>query len=225
VISVLQIVGDEPEALAIGSDISAAVAVDDTAVPVVDSLSLVGWIVADAHRIAEDTPPNCHVLDLRTDQERAAIPIRGTLVVPPLDTHDAQYEAIVAVLDAELTAVDKNKPLVIVDSDGSSAAGDLIEDLRIQGLNALLLDGGAAAWEDNVLAADATWPEWVLGTATELETPTTIPTVADYHALVTSWMTGNASEIPAYVSIPGTVQLPSEAATVVATGSGGGGCG
>lgn len=224
-IAVLQIGNDEPTVVAAGSDIPAAVAVDSESVPVVDSLSLVGWIVSDAHRLAADTPPNCHVLDLRTEQQRAAIPIRGTLVLPAVNTRSEQHEAALAVLDDVLTTADKNKPLVIVDSEDSNAASDLVADLRVQGLNALLLDGGAGAWQDNVLSADSIWPEWVVGTTAGFESPTPIPGVAVYHDLVRSWMTGNTDEAPAYMSIPGTVQLPSEAATVVATGSGGGGCG
>jgi hypothetical protein len=39
-----------------------------------------------------------------------------------------------------------------------------------------------------------------------------------YHEDVRFWMTDDLSAPPAYMPIPGTLQLPSEAATVVATG-------
>ncbi len=97
-------------------------------------------------------------------------------------------------------------------------------DLRIQGIGALLLDGGAAAWQTDVLAADAAWPEWVVGTAAGSTTSSVVPQVADYHDDVRAWMTGTTVDAPANLSGPATEQLPSEAATAIATGSGGG-CG
>lgn len=222
VLGVFAIGSNDPVLLALGSETPTPVAVDREPVPAVDALSLVGWIVSDAHRIAEETPPNCHVLDLRNEEERTAIPIRGTVVVP--EAAD-QYKAVLGVLDDLLTVSDKNKPLVIVDNEDSSAAADLVADLRVQGINALLLDGGASAWQASVLDVEATWPEWVVASSTESTTPLTVPTVAAYQYRVRSWMTGTTFDVPAYLSIPGTEQLPSEVATVIATGSGGGGCG
>jgi len=55
--------------------------------------------------------------------------------------------------------------------------------------------------------------------------PALAPSMSEYQSRVRSWMTGASEELPAYISIPGTEQLPSEAATVQATGGGGGGCG
>lgn len=223
VLGVFAVGNDEPTLLAVGSEVPAPVAVDREPLPAVDALSLVGWIVADSHRIAEETPPNCHVLDLRSDEDRSAVPMQGTVVVP---AGDDQYEAALDVLDDLLaTTADKNKPLVIVDKDNSDTAMDLVSELRVQGINALLLEGGAAAWEADVLAADASWPEWVIAGASESTTSLAVPAMADYQDRVRSWMTGTTVEIPTYLSIPGTEQLPSEAATVIATGGGGGGCG
>jgi len=222
VLGVSAIGSDEPEVLAIGSDRPVSVDVDADPVPAVDALSLVGWIVSDAHRIAEETPPNSHILDLRSEAGRNAIPIQGTLVVPE---GEDRLETVMEVLDGLLNPVDKNKPLVIVDDYDSAVAAAIVVDLRVQGINAMLLDGGAAAWQAEVLAADATWPEWVVGSAAESTTSMTVPTVAAYHDEVRAWMTGTTVDVPAYRSIPGTEQLPSEAATVIATGSGGGGCG
>jgi 3-mercaptopyruvate sulfurtransferase SseA len=162
------------------------------------------------------------VLDLRDETERTAVPIRGTVVVPPADD---RMEAVMDVLDDLLTPADRNKPLVIVDQDNDSSAQRLVADLRVQGINALLLDGGAATWQADVLAADATWPDWVVGGAAESTISLAAPRMADYHDDVRAWMTGTTVDVPSYLSIPGTEQLPSEAATVVATGSGGGGCG
>jgi len=224
VLGVLQIGADEPLILAAGSEIATAVAIDPEPVPVIDPISLVGWIVSDAHRAAEDVPPNSHVLDLRCEQDRTAVPIRGTLVVEVCEARDERYEAALAVLDDSITAGEMNKPLVVVVNEDSRIGRDLVADLRVQGLNAMLLDGGAAGWDEAVLSTDSVWPEWVVAATTQPQT-TLIPTVASYHDLVRSWMEGSTETVPAYVSIPGTMQLPSEAATVVATGGGGGGCG
>ncbi len=157
------------------------------------------------------------------EQDRAAIPMQGTVVVPQSDD---QYESALAVLDDLLvTTADKNKPLVVVDKDQSETARTLVTDLRLQGVNALLLDGGDAAWQADVLGADATWPEWIVAGGAGTTTSSTVPSMAAYQDEVRAWMTGTTLAVPAYLSIPGTEQLPSEAATVVATGGGGGGCG
>ncbi len=221
VLGVLAIADVEPPVIAVGSEVPVKVAVDTEAVPAVDALSLVGWIVSDAHRVAEETPPNSHVLDLRTEEERSAVPMQGVVVVPEADD---QYEAVLEVLDGLLGPADKNKPLVIVDTDNSASTTYIVTELRINGINALLLDGGASAWETNVLATDSIWPEWVVNRSMQ-STTLALPTVDDYHTDVRAWMTGTTAEVPAYLSIPGTEQLPSEAATVIATGGGGGGCG
>ncbi len=223
VLAVFSVGADEPDILAVGSEVPTAVAVDEAQVPSIDALSLAGWIVADANRIAEETPPNSHVLDLRDEQVRAEIPMQGTVVVPQSDD---QYESALAVLDDLLvTTADKNKPLVVVDKDQSETARTIVTDLRLQGVNALLLDGGDAAWQADVLGTDATWPEWTVAGGEGTTTSSTVPSVAEYQDEVRAWMTGTTLAVPAYLSIPGTEQLPSEAATVVATGGGGGGCG
>jgi uncharacterized membrane protein YedE/YeeE/rhodanese-related sulfurtransferase len=222
VLGVFAVGSEESELLAIGSVRPTPVAADRDSVPAVDALSLVGWIVSDAHRVAEETPPNSYVLDLRDETERTAVPIRGTVVVPPAED---RLGAVMDVLDDLLTPADRNKPLVIIDRDNALSAQQLVADLRVQGINALLLEGGATAWQTHILAVDAAWPEWVVGGATESTTSLAAPSMADYHDDVRAWMTGTTADVPYYLSIPGTEQLPSEAATVVATGSGGGGCG
>lgn len=222
VLGVFAVGSEESQLLAIGSVRPTPVAADSEPVPAVDALSLVGWIVSDAHRVAEETPPNSYVLDLRDEAERTAVPIRGTVVVPPAED---RIEAVMDVLDDLLTTADRNKPLVIVDRDNASSAQQLVAELRVQGINALMLDGGAATWQADVLAADAAWPDWVIGSAAESTTSLAAPRMADYHDDVRAWMTGTTADVPSYLSIPGTEQLPSETATVIATGSGGGGCG
>ncbi|MEN8240132.1 MAG: YeeE/YedE thiosulfate transporter family protein [Actinomycetota bacterium] len=225
VLGVLQIGDEEPEVLAVGSEIPAAVAVDSDAVPVVDPLSLAGWIVADANRMAEDKAPNSYVIDLRTDHERTVIPIRDALVLVPCEGTDDQFDTTLSMLNGVLTDADRNKPLVIVDDGYSGVASDLVQDLRLEGLSALMLDGGSVAWQDEVLAEDAVWPEWIVDSAGSSGSSEPVPSVADYHDDVRLWMKGETSVAPAYIAIPGTAQLPSEAATVTATGGGGGGCG
>ena len=225
VLGVLQVGDSEPEIVAIGSEIPAVVSVDSASVPVVDPLSLAGWLIADANRVAEDKPPNSHVIDLRTEEEREAVPVRHALVVLPCDTREDEFAATVTMLNHVLTGADRNKPLVVVDDGQSRAGSDLVEDLRVQGINAMLLEGGSIAWQEKVLSEDAAWPEWIVDTTAATETSAPIPSVDDYHDEVRFWMTDDLSAAPAYMPIPGTMQLPSEAATVVATGGGGGGCG
>ena len=225
VLGVLQVGHDESEAVAIGSEIPAAVAVDSASVPVIDPLSLAGWLIADANRVVEDKPPNSHVIDLRTEEERSAVPVRHALVVLPCDTREDEFEATVTMLNRVLTGADRNKPLVVVDDGQSRSGSDLVEDLRVEGINAMLLDGGSIAWQEMVLSQDAVWPEWIVDTTAAPDTPAAVPSVDDYHEDVRFWMTDDLSVPPAYMPIPGTRQLPSEAATVVATGGGGGGCG
>jgi rhodanese-related sulfurtransferase len=225
VLGVFQIKDGEPETVVmIGSEIPTVVAVDDASVPVVDPVSLAGWLIADANRAAEDKPPNAHVIDLRSAEERVAVPIRHALAVLPCETREDEFEATAETLNHVLTGADRNKPLVVVDDGLSRAGSDLVEDLRVQGINAMLLDGGAIAWQKEVLSDDAIWPEWIVDTSAA-STSARLPSVDSYHDEVKIWMVDNLSIAPAYMPIPGTLQLPSEAATVVATGGGGGGCG
>ncbi len=225
ILAVVQVGRHEPEVLAIASEVAAPVAVDEAAVPAVDPLSLAEWIVADSHRIADEKPQNSHTVDIRPEEERTAVPVRGAIAVHRYDDTGQQYDAVVDALDEVLTPADKNKPLVIVDDGDSTLGRDLVAQLREDGLNAMLLDGGSEAWQETILSADAIWPEWVVGADADADTPLAPPSVAAYHDEVAAWMLGEAGSAPAYVAIPGTVQLPSEAATVVATGGGGGGCG
>ena len=220
ILGILQIGNDEPEALAIGSEIPSAVAVDEDAVPLVDPVSLAGWVVADANRLADDMAPNSHVVDMRPLNERMEAPIRGPLLVCGSGDRDERYESTVVMLNDVLVGADRNMPLVVVDSAQSTIGRNLVTDLRLNGLNAMLLDGGSPAWRDMVLSPDAIWPEWTTDTAT-----TDAPTVADYHEDVRLWMIGDTLAAPAYLPVPGTMQLPAEVATVAATGGGGGGCG
>lgn len=81
ILAVLQIGHEEPEALALGSEIPTAVAVDETPVPLVDAVSLAGWVVTEDNRLTEDKSANSHVIDTRSTEERAAVPIRGALLL------------------------------------------------------------------------------------------------------------------------------------------------
>ncbi|MCL1587949.1 MAG: YeeE/YedE family protein [Actinomycetia bacterium] len=225
VIGVLQIGKETPEAIAIGTEIPAVVAVDAAAVPVIDPVSLAGWLIADANRAEEDKPPNSHVIDLRSAEERTAVPIRHALVVLPCDTREDEFTATVEMLNRVLTGPDRNSPLVVVDDGNSRSGSDLVENLRVEGINAMLLEGGSIGWQERVLNENAVWPEWIVAPTTAPESVAPAPTVDEYHAEVRFWMTNSLSAPPAYMPVPGTMQLPSEAATVVATGGGGGGCG
>jgi hypothetical protein len=129
------------------------------------------------------------------------------------------------MLNRVLTGPDRNSPLVVVDDGNSRSGSDLVEDLRVEGINAMLLEGGSIGWQERVLDEDAVWPEWVVATTAVPGSDDPVPSVDEYHAEVRFWMTNSLSAPPAYMPVPGTMQLPSEAATVVATGGGGGGCG
>ena len=49
--------------------------------------------------------------------------------------------------------------------------------------------------------------------------------MAAIDARLRRWLGGRTRELPPRIAIPGTVLLPGKAATVQATGGGGGGCG
>ena len=219
--AVLVVVGvirpSDPASVAVAAETPRVVGLDvDTTV---DALSVVGWVVSDAHRVAEDGPANSYVLDVRTADERAAAPI-GTAIElePTADTGTLADDAIAAIDDAYGEAA-RNKPIVVLSSADPASTTAVVRSLREHGINAFALDGGADAWRAVVFDDPAPWPAAVVDRGADATG------IAAYRERVVAWLRGGVDTPPAYVPIPGTLQLPSEVATGVATGGGGGGCG
>jgi hypothetical protein len=88
-------------------------------------VSLAGWVVADANRLAEGKAPNSHVVDMRSLSERQAAPIRGPLLVCGSGDRDERYDSTVLMLNDTLVGADRNKSLVVVDSAQSTIGRNL----------------------------------------------------------------------------------------------------
>lgn len=272
----LDLTGPESIEARVALPVDAVVAVDEAPVPALDSLSLASWLVLEGHRKVEKKSPNAWVLDLRAERP-VAIP--GAIELPLDGDVDARLAEVLAKLDEVMKAPgDRLEPVVLVDADGADETGRLVAALRLKGLDAMLLDGGFAAWDAQVLAEDAVWPTPILrpdAVVVEVEVeeepeaedghgaaepsddtedglvdadeaaagghadeaaagaeaeakPTEPPAPVDMavvHAQIRDWLAGRTDELPPRLNLPGVMVLPSRAATVVATGGAGGGCG
>lgn len=200
----------------------AAVAVDPDGAFEVEPLTLASWAVGEAHRRATDElPPNVYFLDLRPAASRRSAPFPGAAPLE-LGAGAERVERLagaLAALEELVPPADRIKPIVLVDAEGAAATVALARDLRRRGVNALVLAGGHAALRREVLEAERPLfaPAFASG-------PAAID-LADIDARLRRWLSGRTSDLPPRVAIPGTVLLPSQAATVEARGSGGGGCG
>ncbi|MEZ5249362.1 MAG: rhodanese-like domain-containing protein [Ilumatobacteraceae bacterium] len=128
----------------------------------VDALSVVGWVVSDAHRLADDGPANSYVLDVRTAGERAAAPI-GTAIElePTADTGDL-VDGAIAAIDGTYGEAARNKPIVVLSSADPASTTVVVRSLREHGVNAFALDGGNDAWRAVVFDDAAPWPAAVV---------------------------------------------------------------
>lgn len=246
-VMVADLVGPRPAASLAAAPARVAVAVDAVAVPTVDPLSLAGWVVTQAHRRAAGEPPNAWVLDLRPEAERQALSIPGALAAEPTGRGDGRLVPLLDLLAKEMTTPAlRSAPLVLVDRDDAEATRGMVADLRARGFDAMLLLGGWAAWERGVLASESDWPSLALREApVEVEAGTDAVVAGEQgeqgappvaiesplvdlpaaYARVRSWLAGRTTDLPPRLAIPGTVRLPSRAATVTAKGGHGGGCG
>jgi uncharacterized protein len=209
----------------------AAVAVDAGDAVEVEPLTLASWAVGEAHRRATDKlPPNAYFVDLRPAASRRSAPFPGAA---PLELA-AGAERIERLSRALLRLGelvpqgDRAKPIVLIDADGAAATAALARDLRVRGVNAMILAGGYAAWRREVL--DASRPLFAPTFAAVAPAPDGAASpggvdVAEVDARLRRWLAGRSSELPPRLAIPGTILLPAKAATVQARGGGGGGCG
>ena len=281
----LDLTGPEPLEARVATHVDAVVAVDELPEPTVDSLSLASWVVLDGHRKVAKKSPNAWVLDVRAER---AVTIPGAIELALEGDVDAQLAVVLVKLDEVMKAPgDRLEPVVLVDADGADETGRLVAALRLRGIDAMLLDGGFAAWDAQVLAADAVWPKPVLrpdvvavevdqeetpeveeeapevedghGAAepsddsppglvdadeaavgghaheaaaqpakteeTKPAEPLTPVDMAAVHGRIRDWLAGRTDELPPRLNLPGVMLLPSRAATVVAKGGAGGGCG
>ncbi len=199
------------ESIAIAADTSRLTAVDEGAT--IDPLSVVGWVVSDAHRKVDEKPANSFLIDLRRVDERADAPTRGSIEVTSASSPVATADEVLAALES-LEAADRNKPVVVLGSSDAVGLPGVVAQLRQAGVNALLVAGGSDAWRSTVSDPADDWPS--VGVDVRM---------AAYQDDVSAWLSGRTEDVPSYLPIPGTQQLPGEVAAAVATGSGGGGCG
>ncbi|MBT3221813.1 MAG: rhodanese-like domain-containing protein, partial [Proteobacteria bacterium] len=213
------------------SQVQAPLAVDDERESTVDPHTLVGWVIAEAHRSAQGETPNAVFLDLRpssTDVFPGAVAI-DTETQSPKET----IESIKTQLPETFSG---NQPLVLIDHHDTNTA-QLAQGLRLVGINAMTVDGGFEAWQALVLAEGATWALPVLRSATAAVGDITEPentepedmepevsATAELRRQLRQWLTG-AAELPPRFVFPGSIPPPSKAATVKAVGGAGGGCG
>ena len=222
----LDLAGADPVDAKVASPVDAVVAVDETLRPTVDALSLASWVVVQAHREAEKKSPSAWILDLRAER---SVVIPG---VPELGLEgevDERLAVVLGRLDEQMKEPgDRLKPVVLVDVDGVEETGRLVAALRLKGLDAMSLEGGFEAWDAQVLADDVAWPKPVLRPDVVEEVEVEPPALVDLDAVYTQvrdWLAGRTDELPPKLYLPGVVVLPSRAATAVATGVAGGGCG
>ena len=202
-----------PESVAVAAETPRATSIDERST--IDPLSLVGWTVSNARRVADEKPANSFVVDARPAEERADAPVDGAIEVELASGADASTDDVLESL-ASLGAADRNKPIVLLASTDAEPAGEIVAQLRDEGVNALLLEGGSDAWRDAVFGAGAEWPSATVEAEAEM---------LRYREEIAAWLLGQTDAPPAYLPIAGAQQLPAEVATAAATGSGGGGCG
>lgn len=204
----------------------AMVAVDEAEAETVAPRELASWLVTEAHRRAEDAPPNARVIDLRPSQERQRHPL--PLATPVAFTGDdgrARLAAVLEELERIVPPRERRKPLVLVDSDGSDQVAEVTRALRRRGFDAAQLEGGYRAFREQIHAGEA--PLFALGFRAPSSVTDEAPELAEIDQRLRRWLSGEASEdeLPPRLSLPGAPLLPSKAVTVQATGGGGGGCG
>jgi uncharacterized protein len=238
---VLQLTGPAPIHAKVAGETAAATAVDEAQAPMLDPLSLAGWVVVQAHRVEKKEAPSAYVVDLRDEDAVARRPIPGAahLVLTAQEGEARVVEALLGLDGVLKKPADRTKPIVLVDADGGAGTADLVAGLRHHGVHAMMLEGGFAAWQAQVLAEDAVWPRpavrtyevdeaaperlatfrrWIRGTPPPVD-------IDAGHTSVRRWLKGERETLPPKLALPGAVLLPSRAATVVAKGGAGGGCG
>lgn len=108
--------------------------------PGVDALDLAAWLVEGRDDVL--------VLDVRAATDDAAVTLPGALALEPEVLVDFRRRP----------ALGPDRVLVVVDEAGAEPATRVVGALRAAGLDAKRLDGGAAAWRDDVLAETALDP-------------------------------------------------------------------
>lgn len=219
----------------------AAVAADFEEAPRIDSLTLAGWVLAEAHNRAQKTPATAYFVDVRAQMSEDTIP--GAERVDLEGEGDEEALArLVELLPTLAPTTAKGLPLVLVGDDGDDVA-PLAAGLRKRGVNAQILDGGFRGWSDAVLAPAVSLPMPTLRLArVEQDSEPTrtsandddrtsaqpLLSEADIVSLqreLRDWLAGRQEELPPRFAFPGTVPPSTKAVTVQARGGPGGGCG
>ena len=230
-----------------------ATALDAEGAGRIDPLTLVGWVVADAHRRAAEEPPGALVLDVRPTGSEGSIP--GAERVPLAGSKGAGLARLLSRARDVAARPDPTGPVVLVGRSGEDVAS-LVAELRRQGVAAVALEGGYSRWERDVLAPDSSLPLPSLRLARPADPPeepaggdavprTVAPdeaqeepgaarettpeepafAPAELRRELRAWLAGERAGLPPRLALPGSVPPVGEAVTVQAQGAGGGGCG
>ena len=100
--------------------------------PLVATLDLADWLVAGR--------PGLLPIDVREDRTEAQVP--GAMALPVADLTDLRLRPLLS----------RDGLLVLIDEDGGQRGQLVVASLRASGFDAVLLEGGAQAWGQDILA-------------------------------------------------------------------------
>ncbi len=199
-------------------------------VTAVSAQTLAGWLIENAYRANEGDKPNATVLDLRDPGQRQAPAIPGTVPVA-LPPQGGVREQLVTIQD---TLANRNapaaQPVVLITAAGE-LDGELLRALRKRRIWAKALDGGAQAWQQQVVqwqpAADtpgfaAPYQTASLDTGTATDAAAAPEGAANPYQLTAwagakAWLTGQTEELPPRFVFPNAVPPEAQLAVSVAT--------
>lgn len=196
----------------------------------VSAQTLAGWLIENAYRAKAGDEPTATVLDLRPPGQRQQPAIPGTIPVA-LAAHSDVREWVVT-LEKTLASqhAPADQPVVLITAAGELDA-DLLRALRKRRIWAKALDGGAKAWQQQVVqwrpAADS--PGFATPNQTaSLDTGTASAAVAALDGVANpyqlpawasakAWLTGQRDELPPRFVFPNAVPPEAQLAVSVAT--------
>ncbi|MFW5878264.1 MAG: DUF6691 family protein [Myxococcota bacterium] len=183
---------------------------DDLRLP---ARTLAGWLIEEARRREQGASMGLVVMDLRSDEARARLPIPSA---HSLDEHASESSATARVLRELRRLEAPPRATVVLVAEESTHAVEVVSKLRRRHLPAYLLRGGAGAWEREVLGWEPEAPSFSEETRKAFE---------EQWRGALAWFRGEQTGRPPSFVFPGEAPPLTEVSTVEATGSGaGGGC-
>lgn len=179
----------------------------------IDTWTLAGWVIADAHKRAADEPITAMVLNLRPVGASPKIP--GAKRFCDLANYHGDEQVAVAAnfLSGALPLGSSNTRVVLLGRNEHEDV-ELQHGLRHLGWQVYRIDGGVAAWQRDLLDPGTEWPL----------PPMAPDTASEMRSEITAWFKGERSELPPRVVFAGAIPPPLKVATVKAQNTGGGGC-